>query len=282
MSNTVQVQRWRPLRIEQDPRKSRQLDTYALFLNAPTTSLGKCKMWQDYLWEGLKEAFRLIITGDPELTEITLRSLQVSFIAVLIASAIGVPLGIAIGMRDFKGKRFLKTIFTALIGMPTVALGLILFLLLARNGPFGYFQLLYTVQGISLGEAILVIPIVVSFTTSAIESKERDRLKDLAHTLGASELDTSMSILREASTPIVLAVIAAFNRAFAELGVAMMLGANIRGLTRVLTTNIALQTAMGEIGLSIALSIILMTVVFTLNIITSNIGAIVNTLKKDI
>jgi tungstate transport system permease protein len=239
-------------------------------------------MWQDYLWEGLKEAFHLIITGDPELVEITLRSLQVSFIAVLIASAIGVPLGVAIGMRDFKGKRFLKTIFTTLIGMPTVALGLILFLLLARNGPFGYFQLLYTVQGISLGEAVLVIPIVVSFTTSAIESKERDRLKDLAHTLGASELDTSMSILREASTPIVLAVIAAFNRAFAELGVAMMLGANIRGLTRVLTTNIALQTAMGEIGLSIALSIILMTVVFTLNIITSNIDAIVNTLKKDI
>jgi tungstate transport system permease protein len=239
-------------------------------------------MWQDYLWEGLKEAFRLIITGDPELTEITLRSLQVSFIAVLIASAIGVPLGVAIGMRDFKGKRFLKTIFTTLIGMPTVALGLILFLLLARNGPFGYFQLLYTVQGISLGEAILVIPIVVSFTISAIESKERDRLKDLAHTLGASELDTSMSILREASTPIVLAVIAAFNRAFAELGVAMMLGANIRGLTRVLTTSIALQTAMGEIGLSIALSIILMTIVFTLNIITSNIGTIVNTLKKDI
>jgi tungstate transport system permease protein len=239
-------------------------------------------MWQDYLWEGLKEAFHLIITGDPELVEITLRSLQVSFIAVLIASAIGVPLGVAIGMRDFKGKRFLKTIFTTLIGMPTVALGLILFLLLARNGPFGYFQLLYTVQGISLGEAVLVIPIVVSFTTSAIESKERDRLKDLAHTLGASELDTSLSILREASTPIVLAVIAAFNRAFAELGVAMMLGANIRGLTRVLTTNIALQTAMGEIGLSIALSIILMTVVFTLNIITSNIDAIVNTLKKDI
>lgn len=239
-------------------------------------------MWQEYIWEGLKEAFRLIITGDPELVEITLRSLQVSFYAVLIASAAGVPLGVAIGMRDFKGKRFLKTIFTTLIGMPTVALGLILFLLLARNGPFGYFQLLYTVQGISLGEAILVIPIVVSFTTSAIESKERDRLKDLAHTLGASELDTSMAILQEASTPIVLAVIAAFNRAFAELGVAMMLGANIRGLTRVLTTSIALQTAMGEIGLSIALSIILMTVVFTLNIVTSNIGAIVNTLKKDI
>jgi tungstate transport system permease protein len=239
-------------------------------------------MWQDYLWEGLKEAFRLIITGDPELVEITLRSLQVSFYAVLIASAIGVPLGVAIGMRDFKGKKFLKTIFTTLIGMPTVALGLILFLLLARNGPFGYFQLLYTVQGISLGEAILVIPIVVSFTTSAIESKERDRLKDLAHTLGASELDTSMTILREAWSAIGLAVIAAFNRAFAELGVAMMLGANIRGLTRVLTTSIALQTAMGEIGLSIALSIILMTVVFTLNIITSNIGAIVNTLKKDI
>jgi tungstate transport system permease protein len=236
-------------------------------------------MWWEYLWDGLREAIRLIVTGDPELVDITLRSLQVSFYAILMASTIGVPLGVVIGMREFKGKKLLKTIFTTLIGMPTVALGLILFLLLARNGPFGYFQLLYTVQGISLGEAILVIPIVVSFTTSAIESRDI-RLRDLAHTLGASELDTSMAIIREASDAIALAVIAAFNRAFAELGVALMLGANIRGLTRVLTTSIALQTAMGEIGLSIALSIILMTVVFTLNILSGKIGALVNALKR--
>ena len=237
-------------------------------------------MWQDFLWDGLTQAIHLIVTGDPELVEITFRTLQVSFFAILMASTIGIPIGMVMGMREFRGKKLLKTIFTTLIGTPTVALGLILFLILARNGPFGYFQLLYTVQGISLGEAILVIPIIVSFTTSAIESRDI-RLRDLARTLGASELDTSVVVFREASEAIVLAVVAAFNRAFAELGIAQMIGANIMGLTRVLTTSIALQTAMGEISLSIALSIILMTVVFTLTILSSNISTLVNALKRD-
>ncbi len=110
-----------------------------------------------------------------------------------------------------------------------MSLGLLLFLLLVRNGPFGYLELLYTVQGISIGEALLVIPIVVSFTTSAIESTDI-RLRDLARTLGASEMDTSIAIIREALEPMVLAVVAAFNRAFAELGIAMMIGGNIQGL----------------------------------------------------
>ena len=222
-------------------------------------------MWQDYLWNGFSEALHLIVTADPELVEITLRTLQVSFFAILLASAIGIPVGILVGIKEFRGKRLLKTIFTTLIGMPTVSLGLILFLLLARNGPFGSLELVYTVQGISLGEAVLVFPIVISFTTSAIESTDI-RLRDLARTLGASEIDTSLAILREASEPIILAVVAAFNRAFAELGIAMMIGGNIRGLTRVLTTSISLQTAMGEIPLSIALSIILMILVYLVNL----------------
>ena len=237
-------------------------------------------MWQEDLWNGLSEAIRLIVTGDPELVEITLRTLQVSFYAILLASIIGIPIGVAIGVKEFRGKRLIKTIFATLIGIPTVSLGLILFLLLARNGPLGYFELLYTVQGMSIGEALLVIPIVVSFTASAIESRDI-RLKDLARTLGASELDTSMVVLREASEAIVLAIVASFNRAFAELGIAMMVGGNIRGLTRVLTTSIALQTVMAEIPLSIALSIILMAVVFTLNILSGNIGVIINVLKRD-
>ena len=237
-------------------------------------------MWQKYLWEGLTEALHLIVTGDPVLIEITIRTLQVSFFAILIASIVGIPIGVVIGMKEFRGKRLIKTIFTTLIGMPTVSLGLILFLLLVRNGPFGYLDLLYTVQGISLGEALLVIPIVVSFTASAIESRDI-WLRELARTLGASELDTSIVILREATEPMVLAVVAAFNRAFAELGIAMMIGGNIRGLTRVLTTAISLQTAMGDVPLSIALSIILMTVVFTLTIITRNFGALVNILRRE-
>ena len=237
-------------------------------------------MWQDYLWNGLTEAIRLIVTGDPELIEITLRTLQVSFFAILMASSVGIPIGLTIGMRNFRAKRLVKTFFTTLIGMPTVALGLILFLLLAPTGPFGFLELVYTIQGISLGEALLVIPLVVSFTASAIESTDI-RLRDLARTLGASETDTSIAILREALEPIVLAVVAAFNRAFAELGIAMMIGGNIRGLTRVLTTSISLQTAMGEIPLSIALSIILMTVVFTLTIVTGNISAIIALRRGD-
>jgi tungstate transport system permease protein len=237
-------------------------------------------MWQEYLWNGFSKALHLIVTGDLELVEITIRTLQISFFAILMASVIGIPLGVIIGMKEFRGKRLIKTFFTTLIGMPTVALGLILFLLLARRGPFGFLDLVYTVQGVSLGEALLVIPIIVSFTSSAIESTD-SRLRDLARTLGASEMDTSFVIIREASEPMILATVAAFNRAFAELGIAMMIGGNIRGLTRVLTTSIALQTAMGDIPLSIALSIILMVVVLALNIISSHIGVVVNALRSN-
>ena len=227
----------------------------------------------DPLIDGVLQAFHLILSGDPELLEITLRSFQVSFQALLMAAIIGIPLGTVIGLKKFPGRKVIQTIFSTLIGMPTVALGLILYLFLSKSGPLGSLQLLYTVQGISLGQALLILPIIVSFSSSAIEA-QNIQLRDLARTLGASELDTVVTILQEASNGIVLALVAAFNRAFAELGLAMMLGANIRYLTRVLTTTIALQAAMGEIVLSIALSIILIIVVFTLN-------ALVNVLRRD-
>jgi tungstate transport system permease protein len=223
--------------------------------------------------DGFAQALQLILSGDPELVDITLRSFQVSFNALLMASMVGIPLGAVIGMKTFRGKRLVKTIFSTLIGMPTVALGLILYLFFSRSGPLGPLQLLYTVQGISIGQALLILPIIVSFSASAIEAQDR-QLRDLARTLGASELDTVLTILQESSNGIILALVAAFNRGFAELGLAMMLGANIRYLTRVLTTTIALQSAMGEITLSIALSIILITVVFALN-------ALVNTFRGE-
>lgn len=225
------------------------------------------------LIDGIAQAFRLIISGDPELVEITLRSFQVSFQALLMASIVGIPLGALIGLKKFPGRKLIKTIFSTLIGMPTVALGLILYLFLSKSGPLGSLQLLYTVQGISLGQAFLILPIIVSFSTSAIEVQD-SRLRDLARTLGASELEAVLTVLQESSNGIILALVAAFNRAFAELGLAMMLGANIRYLTRVLTTTIALQSAMGDIVLSIALSIILITIIFTLN-------ALVNVFRRE-
>lgn len=223
--------------------------------------------WQPLL-DGLREAARLIETGDREVIEITIRSLQTASLGTLMAAIVGLPLGVLIGMRSFRGKRTVKIVFNSLVGIPTVSLGLLLYILLSHSGPLGFLDILYTVPGIAVGEAILVIPIIVSFVASAIESKDI-QLRDLVRTLGASELETSIAILREAYSGVSLAVVSSFNRAFAELGIAMMIGANIRGVTRVLTTAISLQSAMGEIGLSLALSFILIAVVLTLNFLIS-------------
>ena len=214
--------------------------------------------------EGVSEAVRLILSADKTVIEITFRSLQTAGYATLLASLVGVPLSIAISMWEFPGKRTLKFLFNAMVGIPTVTLGLFLWTLFSRSGPLGSLQLLYTVQGMALGQAALILPILVSFTVSAIESRDSE-LRDLARTLGASELETSLAVVREAYSGVSLALVSSFNRAFAELGIVTMLGANIRGVTRVLTTAIALETAKGELGLSFALSFILLAVVLALN-----------------
>jgi tungstate transport system permease protein len=214
--------------------------------------------------EGIGEAVRLIVAGDRVVFEITLRSLQTASYATLLAAALGLPLSVFIAMREFPGRRALRFFFNAMVGVPTVTLGLLLFTLFSRSGPLGGLQLLYTVPGMAVGQAALILPIMVSFVVSAIESKEME-LRDLVRTLGASETDTSLAIVREAFSGVSLALVSSFNRAFAELGIATMLGANISGVTRVLTTAIALETAKGELGLSFALSFILLIVVLGLN-----------------
>lgn len=219
----------------------------------------------DPIIEGIIRAVGLILTGDPEVFGITALSLYVSAVGTVLACTWSIPAAAALALRSFHGKRIVKGIFNALIGVPTVALGLYLYLLLSRAGPLGYFQLLYTPYAIMTGQSLLVTPIVVSFATGALESVDPD-LKALARTLGASDLQTYSVIIREAFWGVVLAIIAAFNRAFAELGIAMMLGGNIRSLTRVLTTAIALETSKGDIALSIALSIILLGIVMSLSI----------------
>ncbi len=221
------------------------------------------KMTSEIL-EGLRRALELIVSGDPEVLEVTLRSLYVSGTATLLAVSWSIPMGLLISLKNFRGKRILKGFFNALLGIPTVGLGLILYLFLSRSGPFGSLHFLYTPTAIILGQAVLITPILVSFSVSAIESVEPE-IRDLAKTLGASESEVSFAVLREALQGVLLAVIAGFNRALAELGVALMLGGNIAGLTRVLTTSIALETARGNFELSIALTIILLSIVFTLN-----------------
>jgi len=220
--------------------------------------------------DGLIKALQLIFSGDPRVIEITLRSLYVSGTATLVATLWGLPIAMTLSLKSFRGRFLVKNIFNTLLGIPTVGLGLILFLLLSKAGPLGFLGLLFTPSGIIIGEAVLVTPIVVSLATTAIEAIDPEIMKQ-AKTLGASDSQASTTVLREATSSIVLAGIASFNRAIAELGVAQMVGGNIFHTTQVLTTVIANETQIDNIRISIALTIILLAIVFgitlTVNVI---------------
>ncbi|MCW3998330.1 MAG: ABC transporter permease [Candidatus Bathyarchaeota archaeon] len=223
--------------------------------------------------EAFQEAFRLIITADPEVFSIVTRSIYISGLATVLACVWGIPISVLVGLYSFPGKRLLRSLFNALLGIPTVALGLTLYLLWSRSGPFGFFHLLYSPLGIAIGQSILITPILVSFASSTLGSIDT-KIKDLAKTLGASDFQISLTIIRESFWEILLSITASFNRAFAELGVAIMIGGNIRYVTRMLTTSIALETARGDIPFSIALGIILMVIVLSITLI-------INYFRKD-
>jgi tungstate transport system permease protein len=214
---------------------------------------------------GLAEALRLIITGDPTLYGIVYRSLLFSGVAVILATLWGTSIAMLISLREFRGKNIVKTFFNSLIGIPTVVLGLVLFLAFSNGGPLGFLGLLFTPGGIIIGEAILVTPIIISIATSAIEAVDPE-IMNLAKTLGASESQAAVAVIKEAASGVLLSNIAGFNRAIAELGVALLVGGNVAGLTDVLTTAISRYTARAEIGLAIALGILLMVMVFLINL----------------
>ena len=213
---------------------------------------------------GMLKALELIATGDPTLYGIVYRSLLFSGIAIILATLWGTPIAMVLSLKDFRGKNLVKALFNSLIGIPTVVLGLVLYLIFSKGGPLGPLDLLYTPGAIILGEAILVTPILVSITTSAIEAVDPE-IMSLAKTLGANESQASIAVLKEAVNGVLLSNIASFNRAIAELGVALMVGGNIAGLTDVLTTAVSRYTARGELDLAIALGIILMVIVFLIN-----------------
>ncbi len=221
------------------------------------------------IFGGIAQAFHLIVTGDPEIYRIVANSLLFSGTAVILAILWGTPLAMLIAMKEFRGKTVIKTFLNTLIGLPTVVLGLILFLTFSRGGPLGFLGLLYTPGAIIIGQAILVTPILVSIGVSAIESVDPE-IMSLAQTLGASESQAQVAVLREAANGIILSDLASFNRALGELGVVLLVGGNLTGggvNTAVLTTSISRYTAINEIGLAIALGIILVLILFTINIL---------------
>lgn len=222
------------------------------------------------IWNGLFRAIELIATLDPQVVEITSRSLFISLSSAFLASIICIPLGGLIEFRQFWGKGALINLIQTLYSLPTVTVGLLVFLLISRSGPLGGLGLLFTPYGIILGQAILVCPIMIGLTITAL-AEVNPLIKDTARSLGADQMQIIATVIREARAAVMAAVLLGFGRALSEVGVAMMIGGNIRGYTRVLTTSIALETSMGNLELSIALGIILISISLVINLILTRI-----------
>jgi tungstate transport system permease protein len=220
------------------------------------------------IWSGLLEALRLIITLNPEVMGITARSLSISLVSAILASIINVPLGGLIESRTFRGKNGLISLIHTLYSLPTVTVGLLVYLILSRNGPLGSLELLYTPLGMVLGQTILITPIMIGLTISAL-GEVSPQIKETARSLGSSELQTILVVIGEVRSAVLAAVLLAFGRALSEVGVAMMIGGNIRGYTRVLTTAISLETSMGNLELSMSLGIILLLISLLVNLIAN-------------
>ncbi len=219
----------------------------------------------DYLYESLITAITLIFNLDVEVRTAVWTSLYTSSTAILFASLIGIPTGLWLGLSRFRGRRILVTLLNTLMALPTVVIGLLLFGLLSRQGPLGSWGLLFTPVAMILGQMVLATPIVANLVLAAVAGADRRILPTLL-TLGASPFQATIQLLKEIRFGIMAAIIAGFGRVIAEVGVAMMLGGNIRGVTRTMTTAIALETSKGEFAFGLSLGIILLAVALMVNL----------------
>ena len=210
------------------------------------------------------EAGRMIARLDSALFEIVLLSLRVSLTAVLLASAIGLPLGAAIAVGRFPGRQALIVMLNALMGLPPVVVGLLVYLMLSRAGPLGQFGILFTPAAMVVAQTILIAPIIAALSRQVIEDAWQEYREQL-RSLGAGLTTSALTLLWDTRFSLVTVVLAGFGRASAEVGAVMIVGGNIDGVTRVMTTAIALETSKGDLPLALGLGIILITLVVTLN-----------------
>jgi tungstate transport system permease protein len=218
----------------------------------------------DSIVEGFKRALLLIFSFDVELISIIFLSLRVSGTALLIVSIIGIPLSALISLKKFTAKGLFISVMNTLMGLPPVVVGLFVYIMLSRSGPIGFMGLLYTPSAMIIAQTILAFPIVVSLCHSAIVSVD-PITKQASTTLGATPFQTAVTIIKEARYGIMSGIIAAFGRVMAEVGAILIVGGNIAGYTRVMTTTIALETDKGNFELAMALGIILLTISLAIN-----------------
>jgi tungstate transport system permease protein len=210
------------------------------------------------------EAFQLLLSGNVEVYSIAFASLRFALLSTLISSFAGIPVGAVIALSRFRGKRFLNVLLNSLMAVPTVVIGLFVYSLISRSGPFGVLGLLFTPAGIIIGQSLLSFPIIVSLVAGSLATVD-EILPETLVTLGASTSRVRATVLRESRIPVLAAVIAGFGRIIGEVGISMMLGGNIRWYTRTLTTAIALETSRGQFELGLALGIILLLVALVIN-----------------
>ncbi len=219
-----------------------------------------------YLADSVAEAFRLIASLDPDVVDAVRTSVLVSASATAVASLLGIPLGLAVGLAEFPLKRLAITALNSLMAVPTVVVGLFVYAFLSRQGPLGVLGLLFTPAAIAIGGTLLASPIVANYAMAAARGAD-PRILPTARTLGAGPLQALAKLASEIRFGIMAAVIAGFGRVVSEVGVAMMLGGNIRGYTRTMTTAIALETSKGEFSFGVALGAILLSVAFAINVL---------------
>ena len=217
------------------------------------------------LLEPTRDAFALLLRGDPELLQIIWLSLWLSLVAIALISPPSIALGVLLAKRRFPGQRAVVVLVQALLSFPTVVAGLVIYLLLSRRGPFGSFELLFSPTAIIIGYMAIAFPILVVFTVSAVQGAD-PRVYETARSLGASRMRAALTTLLEVRFGIMAAVVNAFGRVVSEVGCAIMVGGNIAGLTRNMPTAIALETSKGDFAQGIALGMVLMAIALGINI----------------
>ncbi|PDV97002.1 ABC transporter permease [Candidatus Chloroploca asiatica] len=212
-----------------------------------------------------QEAINLLVGGNSDVWAIIILSLQVSGVALLISAIIGVPLGSLIGLHTFPGRQLVIAIVYTGMGFPPVVIGLAVFLLLSRSGPLGFLGWLFTPSAMVLAQVILALPLVIGFTMSAVLAVD-PALRTQIRALGASPTQTTLAMLWEARVGVLVALIAGFGGIISEVGAVMLVGGNIQGSTRVLTTAIVLETRKGAFDVAIALALVLLGITFVINL----------------
>lgn len=215
--------------------------------------------------QGFFESIRLLFSGDPYVYDIIAVSLRVSGIALFFSTLIGVPLGALLALSRFRGKQVITALLYTGMGFPPVVVGLFVFLLLSASGPLGSLRWLFTVNAMITAQTIIAFPLVAGFTMAAVASVDRNLMRQL-RALGATKLQASWAAIKEARVGVLVAIIAGFGGVISEVGAVMLVGGNIEGKTRVLTTAIVLETRKGNFGVAIAFGIVLLLITFVTNL----------------